>query len=181
MNTEPDTDPSAEPEESEIPPGAEESNEPNEPNDLAAELEKFRDLALRSRAELDNYRKRVVREKEEAIRYANARLLEDLLPILDAFELGLQAAQGGGDSGSLVEGLVMVRRQLDEFLRSHGAEAVEAEGVAFDPNFHQAVAHEPSDDVAEGDVIRQVRKGYKLKDRLIRPAMVFVSKGSPTV
>lgn len=187
MNTKPDPDP-AEPEEPESPPRAQETQEPapqaeaesgSEP-DPAAEVEKFRELALRSRAELDNYRKRVIREKEEAIRYANARLLEDLLPVLDNFELGMQAAQGKKDSDGLVAGLEMVRRQLEEFLRAHGAEPVEAEGQEFDPNLHEAVSHEPSEEVAEGHVIRQVRKGYKLKDRLIRPAMVSVSKGLPS-
>jgi len=145
--------------------------------DLAAEMEKFRDLALRSRAELDNYRKRVVREKEEAIRYANASLLESLLPIVDNFELGLSAAKGSADAAGIVQGLEMVRKQLEDFLRSHGVEVVDAEGQAFDPNLHEAVAHEPSAEVPEGHVVRQLRKGFRLKDRLIRPATVFVSKG----
>jgi len=183
MKTESDLDPASEPVEPEIAPEAGEPNRseatPEPTPDPVLELEKFRDLALRSRAELDNYRKRVIREKEDAIRYANGRLLEDLLPILDNFELGLQVAQAGGDSDSLVAGLEMVRRQFEEFLRSHGAEVVDAEGAEFDPNLHEAVAHEPSADVPEGHVIRQARKGYKLKDRLIRPATVFVSKGFP--
>lgn len=151
--------------------------EPPTDADLAAEVEKFRDLALRSRAELDNYRKRVIREKEEAIRYANASLLGDLLPVLDSFELGLQAAQGAGDAASILKGLEMVYKQLGDFLTAHGVEAVDAEGSPFDHNLHEAVAYEPSADVPEGNVIRQLRKGFKLKDRLIRPATVFVSKG----
>lgn len=179
MNTESDLDPTSEPVKPETAPETVEPNAPEAAPDPIAELEKFRDLALRSRAELDNYRKRVIREKEEAIRYANGRLLEDLLPILDNFELGMQAAQGGGDADSLVAGLEMVRRQLEEFLRSHGAEVVPAEGMEFDPNLHAAVSHEPSEDVPEGHIIRQIRKGYKLKDRLIRPTMVAVSKGLP--
>lgn len=145
---------------------------------LQAEVEKFRDAALRSRAELDNYRKRVVREKEDSIRYANASLLESLLPILDNFELGLSAAQGAPDAANIVLGFEMVRKQFDDFLRSQGVEVIEAAGQAFDPNLHEAVGQEASTEVPEGTVIRQLRRGFKLKDRLLRPASVFVSKGA---
>jgi molecular chaperone GrpE len=173
MNTKPHIDDteSAEPE----------SEAPQQPvaEDPAAEVEKFRDMALRSRAELDNYRKRVMREKEDAIRYANASLLESLLPIVDNFELGLGAAKDAKDAAGIIQGLDMVRKQLEDFLKNHGVEAVDAEGREFDPNLHEAVAHEPSEEVPEGKIIRQLRKGFKLKDRLIRPATVFVSKGSP--
>lgn len=174
MNTEPEIDTPGQ-----IPPAEEPTTDPTPATegDLAAELEKFRDLALRSRAELDNYRKRVVREKEEAIRYANSSLLEDLLPVLDNFELGLNAAKGAPEAAGILQGLEMVRKQLEDFLRAHGVEVVDAEGQVFDPNLHDAVAHEPSTEVAEGHVVRQLRRGFKLRDRLIRPATVFVSKG----
>jgi molecular chaperone GrpE len=144
---------------------------------LAAEVEKYKDAALRARADLDNYRKRVAREKEDAIRYANNSLLESLLPILDNFELGLDAAKNAPEAVGIVQGLQMVRKQLEDFLRDHGVEIVNAEGNRFDPNLHDAVAHEPSSDIKEGTVIRQLRKGFKLKERLIRPASVIVSKG----
>jgi molecular chaperone GrpE len=148
------------------------------PPDEAGEIAKFRDAALRARAELDNYRKRVVREKEDAIRYANASLLESLLPILDNFELGLGAARQAPEAAGIVQGLEMVRRQLEDFLRSHGMEVVDAVGQPFDPNLHEAVGQEASAEVAEGDVIRQLRRGFKLRDRLLRPASVVVSKGA---
>ena len=141
------------------------------------EVAKYRDLALRSRAELDNYRKRMAREKEEAIRYANVSLLETLMPILDNFELGLDAARNSQDAAGIVMGLGMVRKQFEDFLRDNGVEIVAAEGQPFDPNVHEAVANENSSDVPEGQVIRQLRRGFKLKDRLIRPATVVVSKG----
>ena len=147
---------------------------------LAAEVEKYKDAALRARADLDNYRKRVAREKEDAIRYANNSLLESLLPILDNFELGLEAAKNTSEATGIVQGLQMVRKQLEDFLSDHGVEIVSAEGNPFDPNLHDAVGHEPNSDVTEGTVIRQLRKGFKLKDRLIRPASVIVSKGPPT-
>ena len=147
---------------------------------LQADLDRFRDLALRSQADLDNYRKRSAREKEEAIRFANAALVEQLLPALDNFELGLAAARANpGDSASIVEGMGMVLRQLQEALREHGLHPVEAAGVPFDPNQHEALAQEPHPELPEGTVIRQMRRGYRLRERLLRPANVVVSSGPP--
>ena len=144
---------------------------------LKAERDKYKDIALRSVADLDNYRKRMAREKEEAIRFANAAFLERLIPILDNFELGLQAAKMGGGQSAVVDGMSMVSRQLQDFLTSCGIETVDATGQLFNPNIHEAIAQEENAEVEEGYVIRQLRKGYRLKDRLIRPANVVVSKG----
>jgi len=146
--------------------------------DFQAEAAKLKDLALRARADLDNFRKRSLREKEDAIRYANNGLLEKLLPVIDNFELGLDAARNATDAASVLQGMSMVHRQLQDFIRSQGMEEVPADGEAFDPNKHDAVSQEFSADVPEGTVIRQVRKGYKLKDRLLRAASVIVSKGA---
>jgi molecular chaperone GrpE len=146
--------------------------------DFQAEAAKLKDLALRARADLDNFRKRSLREKEDAIRYANNGLLEKLLPVIDNFELGLDAARNATDAASVLQGMSMVHRQLQDFIRSQGLEEVPADGEAFDPNKHDAVSQEFSAEVPEGQVIRQVRKGYKLKDRLIRAASVIVSKGA---
>jgi len=145
---------------------------------LNAELNKYKDIALRSVADLDNYRKRMAREKDDAIRYANASFLERLIPILDNFELGLQAARVGGSQSAVQDGMVMVFKQLQEFLASCGVETIDATGQHFDPNVHEAIAQEQSAEIGEGFVIRQLRKGYRLKDRLIRPANVVVSKGA---
>ncbi len=146
--------------------------------DFQAEAAKLKDLALRARADLDNFRKRSLREKEDAIRYANNGLLEKLLPVIDNFELGLDAARNATDAASVLQGMSMVHRQLQDFIRSQGLEEVPADGEAFDPNKHDAVSQEFSAEVPEGNVIRQVRKGYKLKDRLLRAASVIVSKGA---
>ena len=146
--------------------------------DFQAEAAKLKDLALRARADLDNFRKRSLREKEDAIRYANNGLLEKLLPVIDNFELGLDAARNATDAASVLQGMSMVQRQLQDFIRSQGLEEVPADGEAFDPNKHDAVSQEFSAEVPEGQVIRQVRKGYKLKDRLLRAASVIVSKGA---
>jgi molecular chaperone GrpE len=145
--------------------------------DAAAEAEKYRDLAMRTAADFDNFRKRAAREKEEAIRYANSSLLEDLLPLIDNFELGLDAAKSAPNADAILQGLGMVSRQFRDFLTSAGVEEVKTEGVDFDPNFMEAVGQEHDTDTAEGKVLRQTRRGYKLRDRLLRPASVFVSKG----
>jgi len=144
---------------------------------LQADLDRFRDLAMRSQADFENYKKRCVREKEEAIKYANASLLEKLVSIVDHFELGLEAARGEGDKSPIYSGMSLVLKQLQDFLIENGLRPIEAVGQKFDPNLHEAIAHEPSDEVAEGVVIRQTRRGYKLKDRLLRPSAVVVSSG----
>ncbi|MBV8142664.1 MAG: nucleotide exchange factor GrpE [Verrucomicrobia bacterium] len=146
---------------------------------IKAELTKYKDIALRAVADLDNYRKRMAREKDDAIRYANSSFLERLIPILDNFELGLQAAKVGGGQSAVQDGMMMVFKQLQDFLASSGVETIDATGQHFDPNLHEAIAQEENAEVAEGFVVRQLRKGYRLKDRLLRPANVVVSKGAP--
>ncbi len=144
---------------------------------LKAESEKFRDLYLRSQADLENYRKRAAREREDATRYGNSALIEKLLPILDNFELGLDAARQNANEGGILAGMAMVQRQLHDFLREIGVEVIDTHGAAFDPNLHEAIGQESSGEAPEGAVIRQMRKGYRLRDRLLRPAMVIVSTG----
>src|SRR5215212_7695229 len=144
---------------------------------LQADLDRFRDLALRSQADFDNYKKRAAREKEEAIRYANSSLLERLIAIVDNFELGLSAARGEGDKSPIYAGMIMVLKQLTDFLAESGLQPIDAEGQKFDPNLHEAIANEPSAKFPEGTVLRQTRRGYRLKDRLLRPSSVVVSSG----
>jgi molecular chaperone GrpE len=144
---------------------------------LQADLDRFRDLALRSQADFENYKKRSAREKEEAIKYANSSLLERLVSIIDNFELGLAAAKEQGEQSPIYSGMVLVQKQLNDLLAENGLQSIEAEGKRFDPNVHEAIAHEPSDQVPEGIVLRQTRRGYRFKDRLLRPAKVIVSSG----
>jgi molecular chaperone GrpE len=145
---------------------------------LQSDIERFRDHALRTQADFDNFRKRAAREKEDAIKFANASFLERLIPILDNFELGLNAARGSAADSPILAGMDMVAKQLSEFLTASGVEPVNAVGQPFDPNLHEAVAQEASATVPEGVVIHQLRKGFKLRDRLLRPATVVVSKGA---
>ncbi len=154
--------------------------------DVAAELEKqtakaaeLQDKLARTLAEWDNSRKRLAKEKEDAIRFANESLLETLIPVVDNFELGMMAAATAADAKSIAVGLQMVLGQMQNFLRESGLEPIDAAGKPFDPHRHEAVGHAPSETVAEGTVLSQTRKGYLLKGKLIRPAMVTVSQGKP--
>jgi molecular chaperone GrpE len=144
---------------------------------LQADLDRFRDLAMRSQADFENYKKRAIREKEDAVRYANKDLLERLVAIVDNFELGLDAAKGESEKSPIYSGMTLVRKQLQDFLAENGLQPIDAVGKKFDPNLHEAIAHEPSDEVPDHFVIRQTRRGYKYKDRLLRPAAVVVSSG----
>jgi molecular chaperone GrpE len=143
---------------------------------LQADLDRFRDLALRSQADFENYKKRAAREKEDAVKYANSALLQRLVSVLDNFELGLAAAKTEGDQSPIYSGMILVQKQLNDLLAENGLEPIEAEGKKFDPNLHEAIGHESSQS-PEGMVIRQARRGYRFKDRLLRPARVVVSSG----
>jgi molecular chaperone GrpE len=139
---------------------------------LEADVAKWKELSLRTAAEMDNLRKRTAREREDAVRYANQRLLEDLLPVIDNFEMGMHAA--AQDTTSMIYiGMDMVRKQLNEFLSSQGVTEISSDGQ-FDPNLHDAVSQEASEQ-PEGTIIRTSRRGFKLRDRLLRPASVVVS------
>lgn len=143
---------------------------------LQGDMERFKDLALRSEADLQNFRKRAAREKEDALKYANGAFLERLIPILDNFDMGMAAARNDKNS-AILTGLEMVAKQFQDFLTDTGVQPIDAVGQKFDPNLHEAIAQEASGDVPEGHVVKQLRRGYKLKDRLLRPANVVVSKG----
>jgi molecular chaperone GrpE len=133
---------------------------------------------LRTTADFDNFKKRAAREKQEAIRYANEGVLEKLVPVLDNFDAALSAAQTSSADGaqSLQAGVAMIFQQLKRVLTDSGLEEIDATGQAFDPNLHEAVSQQESADVPEGNVLQQLRKGYKLRDRLLRPATVVVAK-----
>jgi molecular chaperone GrpE len=145
---------------------------PAEAADPAAEIEKWRDLAYRSQAELDNFRKRQAREKDETRAYANTELLRAILPILDNFQMGLDAARAESETSMIFMGMQMVARQFQDLMRDFGVQEIEAEGKMFDPNLHEAVATEPAPGAAEGSILRVTRRGFKYRDRLLRPASV---------
>ncbi|SRR6266404_95717 len=154
----------------------EQTDDADETASMQADLDRFRDLAMRSQADFENYKKRCAREKEEAIKYANKTLLEKLISIVDHFELGLEAARGEGEKSPIYSGMSLVLKQLQDFLAENGLQPIDAVGQKFDPNMHEAIAHQPSD-VPEEHVISQTRRGYRFKDRLLRPSTVVVSSG----
>ena len=133
---------------------------------------------LRTTADFDNFKKRAAREKQDALRYATEGLISKIIPVLDNFEMALAAAQNSSAEGlkSLQDGVTMIQSQLKSALTDSGLEEVDATGKPFDPNIHEAVSQQESDDVPEGHVLQQLRKGYKIRERLLRPATVVVAK-----
>lgn len=152
--------------------------------DLELELEEARreaashmDDFLRARAELDNLRKRSARDVEHAHKYGLERFMNELLPVKDSIELGLNAADDTvADAAKLREGLELTLKLFDAASEKFGLEEVNPEGQSFDPEYHQAMSMQESPDVPSGTVVTVVQKGYVLNDRLLRPAMVIVAK-----
>jgi molecular chaperone GrpE len=161
---------------------AEAKNEPKEPElteleKAQAEAAEMKTRYLRAVADMENYRKRIAREKQDIIRSAAASVVESLLPVLDNMKLGLQAAENHPEAKDVTFGFKMVDDQLKKSLSEQGLEELIPDGETFDPNFHECVAHQPSDEVAEDKIIQTVRAGYRLNERLIRAANVIVSSG----
>jgi molecular chaperone GrpE len=154
----------------------------------AAKADENWDRLLRTTADFENFKKRAAREKIESAQYASASIIQKLLPILDNFEMALAAAQTAtsarqsgtpaesGKLASLQSGVTMIQQQLKNALVEAGLEEIDATGKPFDPNFHEAISQQESEETPEGNVLQQVRKGYKLKDRLLRAATVIVAK-----
>ena len=140
--------------------------------------EDYRSQFLRSVANLENFRKRVAKEKEEIIRMANASLIEDLLPVMDTMKLGLEASEKHPEASEIKKGFEMVLEQMNRILKEKGLIEVTPDGEEFDPNKHESISYQTSKDIPEGKVIQTIRTGYILNDRLIRPANVIVSSGN---
>ena len=134
------------------------------------------DRYVRQVAELDNFKKRSAREREEFVRYANESLVKDLLPVIDNLELAIAHASGGSDGNPLVEGVDLVLKGFLDTLAKHGVQPVAAVGMPFDPSQHEAIAQVESADHPPNTVMEQHQSGYLMRDRLLRPALVTVSK-----
>jgi molecular chaperone GrpE len=143
--------------------------------ELRRQRDDFQDRWLRKTAEFDNYRKRIERERREQSDQAVVSLLQDLLAVVDDFDLAL-TVDAGPEAEGYRKGVELIHAKLHDFLKKRGVTPIEAVGADFDPNIHQAVMHEVSPDHREGEVIGELRKGYMLGDRLLRPAMVRVAK-----
>ncbi len=144
----------------------------------AAKANEYWDRLLRQTADFDNYKKRMARERQEATRYATEALIEKLIPVIDNFEMALAAANNPQATSveALRSGIALIYNQLKAVLTDAGLEEIEATNKGFDPNWQEAVSEQETSDAPEGQVLQQVRKGYKLRDRLIRPAAVVVAK-----
>ena len=150
---------------------------PAEAAGIEAQLQDAQDRLLRTQAELENFRKRSRREYEEAQRYREIDLLRDLLPVLDNVHRAVEAAGKTDDMESLRSGFRMMAQQIEKLLGSHGCLTIETDGAAFDPNIHDAILQQAVPGVAPGTIVGTATKGYKLHDRVVRPAQVIVAKG----
>ena len=156
-----------------------------EADDLSVQLEKalaknreLEDKLLRMAAEQDNFKKRMQREREASLKYAEEAVLREILPSLDNLERAVAQCKCSPDAGALLAGVEMTCKGLLNTLEKFGVRPLAGEGQPFDPNFHEAVAMEASADVPENQILQEYQKGYMLKDRLIRAAKVVVSKGN---
>ena len=143
----------------------------------AAKADEHWDRLLRLAADLENYKKRAAREKQDGVRFANESLLARLVPVIDNFDAAVAAAgANNGSADSFKTGVSMILSQLRAVLAEAGLEEIDAAGKPFDPNLHEAVSQQESAEVPEGQVVQQLRKGYKFRERLLRPASVVVAK-----
>jgi len=143
--------------------------------ELAKLAEENQQKYLRAQADFDNFRKRTIKEKEELGQYASMKLIGNLLPVVDNFERAVAAASVNQDYDSLVKGIDMIFRQLQQTLEQEGLKPMNVVGEPFNPEFHQAVMQVESDEHEEGIVIEEMQRGYMMKEKVLRPAMVKVS------
>jgi molecular chaperone GrpE len=146
----------------------------------AAKADEHWERLLRATADFDNFKKRAARERQDAVKFANEAIMTKLIPVLDTFEMAIAAAQNAQGDGlqSLQAGVTMLHQQLKAALAEAGLEEVDAAGKPFDPNFHEAISQTVAPGTPEGQVVQQLRKGYKLRERLLRPASVIVAKSA---
>ncbi|EGG37188.1 MULTISPECIES: nucleotide exchange factor GrpE [Paenibacillus] len=142
---------------------------------LQAELQEQQQRTLRVQADFDNFRRRTQKEKEDLGKYASSKLITELLPVIDNFERALQASEENPEFESFSKGVSMIFRQLESVLATEGLSAMKSVGEPFNPEYHQAIMQVESDEYEEGIVVEEVQKGYMLKDKVLRPAMVKVS------
>jgi molecular chaperone GrpE len=154
---------------------SEEAVELSEADQLRMQVEENNQRILRVQADFDNFRRRARAEKEDFAKYASLKLIEQLLPIVDNFDRALSSSKETKDFDALVKGLDMTYRGMDQLLTAEGLKPIEAVGQPFNPEFHQAVMQVESEEHEEGIVVEELQKGYILKDKVIRPAMVKVS------
>ena len=142
---------------------------------LTAELEDLNQKFLRVAADFENYKRRTNLEREDLLQYSNAKLVGELLPVIDNFELGLKNASDSPEVQNFLKGVEMIYAQLMAILEKEGLQKIAALGEAFDPNKHEAIMQVPDDSVDDDTVVEELRAGYQFKEKILRPAMVKVS------
>ncbi len=143
---------------------------------LQVQLDELNQRFLRTAADFENYKRRTALEKEDLMKYSNAKIIGEILPVLDNFQLALKTTSDNKDVQNVVKGVDMIYRQLQQVLEAAGMTNIEAVGHAFDPNLHEAIMQVDDDSVPEDTVVEELRAGYMLKERVIRPSMVKVSR-----
>ena len=147
-----------------------------DPEKLAADLAELNQRFLRTAADFENYKRRTAQEKDDLLKYSNARLMGELLPVLDNFQLALRTPGESQEAQNVIKGVEMIYRQMVQALEQAGMTKIEAVGQPFNPNLHEAIMQVEDDTVPEDTVVEELRAGYMLKERVIRPSMVKVSK-----
>ncbi len=166
----------AEPEDAEAEDAAEEVPPEQKAAQLEAELADLNQRFLRTAADFENYKRRTAQEKDDLVKYSNAKLIEQLLPVLDNFQLALKHSGESKEVQNMLKGVEMIYRQFLEVLEKAGMRKIEAVGQPFDPRVHEAILQVEDDSVPEDTVVEEVRAGYQLNERVLRPSMVKVSK-----
>jgi len=146
---------------------------------MQAKCDELQDRLIRTQAEMENFRRRIHREQDEARRYESLRLVRDILPGLDGLNRAITSAEQTGDLQNLLDGIRMVSQQFRDILKTHAAEPIDAMGKPFDPNLHEALTQIPTADHPPMTVLQVVEMGYRLHDRVVRPARVIVSCAPP--
>ena len=146
---------------------------------LKLELAQANERALRAQAELENFRKRIYRDTDQQLKFATVGLLKDILEVSDNLARALDAASSSEASSGVAQGIKMVQSQLLTVLGKHNCQPIESMGKPFDPNFHEALTQMPSSEYPAGTIVQELRKGYMLHDRVVRPSQVILSSGAP--
>ncbi|OUU39939.1 MAG: nucleotide exchange factor GrpE [Verrucomicrobia bacterium TMED56] len=139
--------------------------------------ENFKDKYIRVMADIENLRKRQIQEREDAVIRTRSQIIGDLLPVLDAFQIGMVEAEKDEATKNLFIGFSMACKQMENILGEYGLEIINPKGETFDPQIHEALSYQTSDQIKEGDILKAVRVGYKIRDKLLRPASVIISQG----
>ena len=143
--------------------------------------EDLQDKYVRVLADLENLKRRQIKEREEAVQRTRSQIMGDLLPSLDAFQMGMQEAEKEESTKNIFVGISMAFKQMENVLGEYGLEIINPDGSEFDPKFHEALSYQASENVKEGFVLQTIRIGYRIKDKLLRPASVIISKGKEEV